>query len=217
MAAVEEKKASKTERQQSQYELNTFTTWLLKVNSFPDTTCKRAAPLPQLLHLYRRLHRGCSKGFAAALQGCHMCWDSELWLHVQKGTGALVLSSTAPACLQMLHYDTLKMTSQLVCQGLLSAAIPEGSAGGLQEEQKGTVDGELAIVLSSIALACKQIASLVTRAGISNLTGLGGLSNSSVSFSITSALSHHAALTTGEIMCDSLKTGHIDTCSRQCS
>ncbi|CAL5218421.1 g98 [Coccomyxa viridis] len=77
VAAVEEKKASKTERQQSQYELNTFTTWLLK------------------------------------------------------------------------------------------------------EEQKGTVDGELAIVLSSIALACKQIASLVTRAGISNLTGLGGLSNSS--------------------------------------
>ena len=42
------------------------------------------------------------------------------------------------------------------------------------------MDGELAIVLSSIALACKQIASLVTRAGISNLTGLGGLSNSSV-------------------------------------
>ena len=51
----------------------------------------------------------------------------------------------------------------------------------LQEEQKGTIDGELATVLSSIALACKQIASLVTRAGISNLTGLGGLSNSSVS------------------------------------
>lgn len=42
------------------------------------------------------------------------------------------------------------------------------------------MDGELAIVLSSIALACKQIASLVTRAGISNLTGLGGMSNSSV-------------------------------------
>ena len=47
------------------------------------------------------------------------------------------------------------------------------------------MDGELAIVLSSIALACKQIASLVTRAGISNLTGLGGLSNSSVRSSIT--------------------------------
>ena len=54
-------------------------------------------------------------------------------------------------------------------------------ACALQEEQKGTIDGELATVLSSIALACKQIASLVTRAGISNLTGLGGLSNSSVS------------------------------------
>ena len=51
----------------------------------------------------------------------------------------------------------------------------------MQEEQKGTVDTELATVLSSIALACKQIASLVTRAGISNLTGLGGMANSSVS------------------------------------
>ena len=39
------------------------------------------------------------------------------------------------------------------------------------------MDGELAIVLSSIAVACKQIASLVTRAGISNLTGLAGVAN----------------------------------------
>ena len=49
------------------------------------------------------------------------------------------------------------------------------------------MDGELAIVLSSIALACKQIASLVTRAGISNLTGLGGMSNSSVRSTISPA------------------------------
>lgn len=52
---------------------------------------------------------------------------------------------------------------------------------GLQEEQKGTVDGELATVIASIALACKQIASLVNRAGISNLTGLDGGENFSVS------------------------------------
>ena len=36
------------------------------------------------------------------------------------------------------------------------------------------MDGELATVIASIALACKQIASLVNRAGISNLTGLDG-------------------------------------------
>jgi fructose-1,6-bisphosphatase I len=46
-----------------------------------------------------------------------------------------------------------------------------------QEEMKGTVDGELATVLSSIATACKQIANLVTRSGISNLTGLAGAAN----------------------------------------
>jgi fructose-1,6-bisphosphatase I len=47
----------------------------------------------------------------------------------------------------------------------------------LKKEQTGSIDGELTIVLSSIALACKQIASLVQRAGISNLTGLQGASN----------------------------------------
>jgi len=47
----------------------------------------------------------------------------------------------------------------------------------LKEEAKGTIDSELAIVLSSIAVACKQISNLVTRAGISNLTGLAGETN----------------------------------------
>jgi fructose-1,6-bisphosphatase I len=47
----------------------------------------------------------------------------------------------------------------------------------LKKEQAGDIDGELTIVLSSIALACKQIASLVQRAGISNLTGLQGAAN----------------------------------------
>lgn len=44
----------------------------------------------------------------------------------------------------------------------------------LRQEQNSVIDGELVIVLSSISLACKQIASLVQRAGISNLTGLQG-------------------------------------------
>ena len=35
-------------------------------------------------------------------------------------------------------------------------------------------------MLSSIALACKQISSLVTRAGVSNLTGVAGSANESV-------------------------------------
>lgn len=47
----------------------------------------------------------------------------------------------------------------------------------VRQEQEGTIDGELAIVLSSISLACKQIASLVQRAGISNMTGLQGVAN----------------------------------------
>lgn len=47
----------------------------------------------------------------------------------------------------------------------------------LRGEQDGVIDGELTIVLSSIAVACKQIASLVQRAGISNLTGVQGAVN----------------------------------------
>lgn len=50
----------------------------------------------------------------------------------------------------------------------------------MQEEQTGNIDSELATVISSIALACKQIASLVTRSGISNLTGVAGGANFSV-------------------------------------
>ncbi|GAX82569.1 hypothetical protein CEUSTIGMA_g9995.t1 [Chlamydomonas eustigma] len=44
-------------------------------------------------------------------------------------------------------------------------------------EKQGTINNELAVVISSIALACKQIASLVNRAGISNLTGVAGAQN----------------------------------------
>ncbi|XP_071720588.1 fructose-1,6-bisphosphatase, chloroplastic [Rutidosis leptorrhynchoides] len=47
----------------------------------------------------------------------------------------------------------------------------------LKQEQTGVIDAELTIVLSSIAMACKQIASLVQRAGISNLTGGQGAVN----------------------------------------
>lgn len=47
----------------------------------------------------------------------------------------------------------------------------------LKQEQSGVIDAELTIVLSSISTACKQIASLVQRAGISNLTGIQGAVN----------------------------------------
>ncbi|CAL1378915.1 unnamed protein product [Linum trigynum] len=47
----------------------------------------------------------------------------------------------------------------------------------LQQEQAGVIDAELTIVLSSISMACKQIASLVQRSGISNLTGVQGAVN----------------------------------------
>merc|ERR1712003_337453 len=47
----------------------------------------------------------------------------------------------------------------------------------LKQEMKGNIKNEMAVVLSSIALACKQISSLVTRAGLSGMTGLAGETN----------------------------------------
>lgn len=47
----------------------------------------------------------------------------------------------------------------------------------LKQEQAGHIDAELTIVLSSISLACKQIASLLQRSSIINLTGAHGTIN----------------------------------------
>jgi fructose-1,6-bisphosphatase I len=47
----------------------------------------------------------------------------------------------------------------------------------VQQEAAGKVDSELAVVLASIATACKQISSLVQRSGISGMTGLAGAAN----------------------------------------
>ncbi|PON98702.1 Fructose-1,6-bisphosphatase [Trema orientale] len=47
----------------------------------------------------------------------------------------------------------------------------------LKQEQNGNIDTELTIVLSSISLACKQIASLLQRSSITNLTGAQGTIN----------------------------------------
>ena len=47
----------------------------------------------------------------------------------------------------------------------------------LKQEQSGNIDAELTIVLSSISLACKKIASLLQRSSITNLTGAQGTIN----------------------------------------
>ena len=82
---------------------------------------------------------------------------------------------------------TISQACSLPLPGSVESCIPSLMPWDwcLQEEMKGTLDGELATVLSSIATACKQIASLVTRAGISNLTGLAGAANIQVSCAST--------------------------------
>lgn len=69
-------------------------------------------------------------------------------------------AETKPAAKKKSGYELQTLTSWL-----------------LRQEMKGEIDTELTIVMSSIAMACKQIASLVQRAGISNLTGVQGAVN----------------------------------------
>lgn len=47
----------------------------------------------------------------------------------------------------------------------------------LKQELEGNIDAELTVVLSSISLACKQIASLLQRSSILNITGGQGTIN----------------------------------------
>jgi len=70
----------------------------------------------------------------------------------------------------------------------------------LKEEMAGTVDAEMVVVLTSIATACKKIASLVQRAGISNLTGLqGGATN------IQGEDQKKLDVLSNEVFCDALR------------
>lgn len=73
---------------------------------------------------------------------------------------AAAAAETKPAARKKSGYELQTLTSWL-----------------LRQEMKGEIDAELTIVMSSISMACKQIASLVQRAGISNLTGVQGAVN----------------------------------------
>lgn len=79
--------------------------------------------------------------------------------------------------LQCVVVDTDKATSRTDSKNKSSFAMEMLTTWLLKQEQAGTIDAELTIVLSSISMACKQIASLVQRADISNLTGVQGAVN----------------------------------------
>lgn len=92
------------------------------------------------------------------------------------------------ASLQRLHASSsfeVRPTKAVALQAEESSASPSDdyclsntlTTFLLKEEASGRIEPELAVVISSIALACKQIATLVARSGISNLTGLAGETN----------------------------------------
>lgn len=94
----------------------------------------------------------------------------------------LLLASTSPSsCKRSLPYSprsTLAVEPPPAAKPQRSVYEIQTLTGWLlKQEQLGVIDAELTIVLSSISLACKQIASLVQRAGISNLTGVQGAVN----------------------------------------
>ena len=70
----------------------------------------------------------------------------------------------------------------------------------LEQEKVGRIDSELATVLSSITLACKQIGSLVARAGIADLTGLAGAEN------ISGEAQKKLDVVSNEVFCNCLRS-----------
>ncbi|CAK7333597.1 unnamed protein product [Dovyalis caffra] len=80
--------------------------------------------------------------------------------HVGGGLKCMAVSTASEAATKKSKFEIQTMTGWL-----------------LKQEQAGVIDAELTIVLSSISMACKQIASLVQRASISNLTGVQGAVN----------------------------------------
>ncbi|EYU41814.1 hypothetical protein ABFS82_10G023600 [Erythranthe guttata] len=101
------------------------------------------------------------------------------------------LSSSCPTAAAISGAAARRRNSAAGGGGVRCMAVAEGAATRkrsgyeiqtltnwlLKQEQAGTIDAELTIVLSSISMACKQIGSLVQRAGISNLTGVQGAVN----------------------------------------
>lgn len=107
---------------------------------------------------------------------CRGC-DSPLRHHACRGSSAVFASQPSFAPTQRKGLRVVAQAAAAV------AAEPPSTAATnqyqlftlttwlLDQEKQGNIDVELATVISSIALACKQIGSLVSRAGISNLTG----------------------------------------------
>lgn len=109
------------------------------------------------------------------------------------------ISSLSPAILHPLHsYKHQTFTKSSGFAGVRCEAVEVAAAAAtkpvtvkkknkyeienlttwlLKQEQAGHIDAELTIVLSSISLACKQIASLLQRSSIINLTGTQGTIN----------------------------------------
>ena len=101
--------------------------------------------------------------------------------------------SKAPTAFESSTIVSARLVACRGCSVRAAAAAPaKGAAAGkpatitdgmtfisylLKQEMAGNIDSEMVVVLSSIATACKQIASPVQRAGISNMTGLAGAAN----------------------------------------
>lgn len=95
-------------------------------------------------------------------------------------------TTTSSAFVGQKTRRALRQTAKTTTKAARSAAVRVAAASDigtpfstwvLQQEMKDNIDNEHAIVLQSISVACKQIASLVQRAGLAGMTGLAGEQN----------------------------------------
>lgn len=120
---------------------------------------------------------GGSRSAAARLSPfvVHVAGRRQQWLSCPGGKDGWC--STSPAARGVVRCAAVGTEAAAETKKKSSYEIQTLTGWLLKQEQAGTIDAELTIVLSSISMACKQIASLVQRAGISNLTGVQGAVN----------------------------------------
>lgn len=103
----------------------------------------------------------------------------------------LILQLAAPLRTPHTHNPASLLTIPCVVPAL-PTNLPPSLFPALQQERQGHIDTELATVISSISLACKQIAAAVGRSGISSLTGVAG-TGENVQVGGSAAVLAHAA------------------------
>jgi hypothetical protein len=171
-AAVKEAAPAASSYKKSDFELYTLTTWLLQVRS------------GSLYHQITQLVSSMCILPVSAVAGllCLSVITSTRIILPMHAYNCSCVSTGSAVQWHTLLSDSLHTLPHATCLQVILMHLPCHCLLHYtpfynfppQQERQGHIDSELATVISSISLACKQIAAAVGRSGISSLTGVAG-------------------------------------------